>query len=187
MQRGTGPPGWRANGRAGRRDAARADPTGFALEAFDDQGRLTGFDTTGELYLSSGERLPVSGPLELGQAIASNQQAKACAAQRYLEHLFERRVGVENDLRWLECLPRVFDGFDLDLNHLARQVAASDAMQRMTRIASSAVGVGQSSDPLEHALQETSGLLDAFQLTDRAKLEQYMESLRLVQQDEPLP
>lgn len=158
------------------------DPIGFALEAFDDQGRLTGFDTSGELLLpDSGEVLPLTGPQDLGRAVAQSHQAHLCAAQRYVEHLLQRQTQDPLERLMFECLVRPFPRGELDLNYLAREVAASDAMRLTRRSVALAVGVGTALDPLEHAIEETAGLLSAFSDTERAALEIYQSALRDVQ------
>jgi hypothetical protein len=69
------------------------DPPGFALEAFDDQARLTGFDTSGSLKLpSSGETRMLAGPQALGETLATSSEVKACAVKRALEYLLQTQL-----------------------------------------------------------------------------------------------
>jgi hypothetical protein len=159
------------------------DPAGFALEAFDDQGRLTGFDTTGALRLPSRlESVELAGPVALGQTIAQSDDGRRCAALRYVEHLFQDRidsVGVERDSvdQLLQCLLVPFPSHDLDLNHLVRQVAMSSVIGRITRPAVTVVAASAASDPIEHAWEETEALRQAFAPAERPLLEQYQLAL----------
>jgi hypothetical protein len=71
------------------------DPLGLALEAFDDQARLTGADTTGGFVdPPSGNTFafPVSGPRELGNHITTSATGRNCAVRRYLELALDRRL-----------------------------------------------------------------------------------------------
>ncbi len=164
------------------------DPAGFALEAFDENGALTGFDTSGELRLpGSSEPFPLAGPPELGQAIAASTSGKECMGRHYLEHLLERRLDMANDELSLDCLAQP-EGVDLDLNALARVISVSDAMTRMAGPPLTALGVSSAFDPLDHAIEETETLLNGFvDGTDRDKLAQYASSLRNFQAQLPQP
>lgn len=164
------------------------DPAGFALEAFDETGALTGFDTHGELRLQdSPDPQPLAGPPQLGQAIAASTSGKACMGRRYLEHLLERRLEMADDELLLGCLAPP-EGADLDLNALARVVAVSDAMTRMAGPALTALGVSSAVDPLDHAIEETESLLNGFlDGADRSKLAEYAASLRTFQAQLPQP
>lgn len=159
------------------------DPAGFALEAFDDQGRLTGFDTTGALHLPSQLQLvELAGPVALGQTIALSDDGRRCAARRYLEHLFQDRIdpiGLERDAieQLLQCLVVPFPYHDLDLNHLVRQVAMSSVMGRITRPAVKVVAASGASDPIAHAWEETEALRQALGPAERPLLEQYQQAL----------
>lgn len=158
------------------------DPTGFALEAFDEQGRLTGYDTTGALrFPNRTESIPVSGPVALGQTIAASLDAQVCAARRYLEHLLEYRVEHENLNVLLACLLEPYRGRDLDLNHLVVQVAISSVASRMTRSPMTPAVAGSSSNPVEHAVEETAELFAAFPGDDADVLSQYQQALQALQ------
>jgi hypothetical protein len=158
------------------------DPAGFALEAFDENGALTGFDTHGELRLQgNSEPVPLAGPPELGRAIAASSLGKACIGRHYLEHLLERRLDEADDGLTLDCLAQP-DGPDLDLNALTRVVAVSDAMTRMAGPTLTALGVSSAVDPLDHAIEETESLASGFiDGADRSKLDEYASSLRTFQ------
>ena len=164
------------------------DPPGFALEAFDEQGRLTGFDTSGALRLpSSGEIIELAGPRELGQAIAASQDGKACAALRAVEYLVQTQLRDPNDGVLLNCLVQSIGVGDLSLNQLARQIAFSDAMLRTPGAPSSAVGVGNDADPVEHAIEETKGLIAGFSPDEGLPLQRYVLALQQLQSLPPMP
>jgi hypothetical protein len=67
------------------------DPIGFALDAFDDRGQPTGFDSSGYVGVN-GTALPVQNPAELGRTLASSEPARNTAARRYLELALDRRL-----------------------------------------------------------------------------------------------
>lgn len=66
------------------------DPIGLALDAFDDLGQPTSFDSSGYVPLNGG--LMVNNPAELGHALAAAEQARNTAARRYLELALDRRL-----------------------------------------------------------------------------------------------
>ncbi|HYJ07767.1 MAG TPA: DUF1592 domain-containing protein [Polyangiaceae bacterium] len=157
------------------------DPMGFALEAFDDQGRLTGYDTTGT-FTEDSETLELAGPLALGQALALSGGARACIARRYLEYAIQNQLAIGNE-QWLECLTTAFGGSDLDLNHLAKTVAVSDAIKRKLSEPIEAVGASSAGDPIQHAIEETQGLMEGFQTPgDRSLLTLYVDALTYLSQ-----
>jgi hypothetical protein len=153
------------------------DPAGFALEAFDDRGRLTGFDSSGSLRLpGTGEIRSLAGPRELGLALASGSDTKSCAAQRAVEYLLQTtHVGEIQPLT--SCITSSLGSGDLSLNDLARQIAISAAMLRTLREPSTAIGVGKSSDPVEHAIEETQGLVATLPPEDSVVLQNYQYAL----------
>jgi hypothetical protein len=160
----------------------RFDPIGFALEAFDDQGRLTGYDTTGTFMPETAETVELAGPLDLGQVLAFSGTARACVARHYLEHAVQHPLAPGNE-QWLDCLTSAFGGFDLDLNHLAKTVAVSDAIGRKLSDPIEAVGVSSAADPYQHAIEETQGLIEGFPtLEDRNLLAQHATALSYLQQ-----
>lgn len=67
------------------------DPIGFALDAFDDRGQPTGFDSSGYVGVY-GTALTVQNPAELGQTLANSEPARNTAARRYLELALDRRL-----------------------------------------------------------------------------------------------
>jgi hypothetical protein len=163
------------------------DPTGFALEAFDEQGRLTGFDTSGSVHLPEEGPVEVAGPRELGQSLAGSHSAKVCAARRAVEYLLQTQLRDPNTQALLECLVQNIGFGDLSLNQLARQIAFSDAMLRTPAAPSSAVGVGKSTDPLAHAIEETQGLIAGLSQEDSSQLQQYVFALEQLRGLPPAP
>lgn len=154
------------------------DPLGFALEAFDHLGRLTGFDSSGELSSGTEATQPVKNPVELGQAIASSRAGRLGAVLAHLAHLFDRATS-SNDEPWAECVLGAFADGPIELHELARRVALSEAARTMGRPAASVVAASDAGDPIEHALDETATLLNAFSdVHDRAQLEEYLSALR---------
>jgi hypothetical protein len=151
---------------------------GYALDAFDSQGRLTGFDTTGsEVHNQNGSVL-VDDPAGLGRAIATSGTGGVCVAQRYLEYALDRPVN-DLDEPLLRCLTTaLLQGPEVDLNYLARLVVTSGAVRRMTRPPVAVVAASSEPDPVEHALDETNQLLAAFPPAEQQLLQLYADSLR---------
>jgi hypothetical protein len=153
---------------------------GFALDAFDSEGRLTGFDTSGsELYTPEGSVM-VDDPAGLGRAIATGTAGKSCAIQRYLAYAVDRPVS-EGDGPLVQCLINALAGpEDLDLNQLARLVVTSGAMHRTTRAPLNIAGASSAAgDPVDHAIDETSQLAAAFpEPAEKQLLQAYADSLR---------
>jgi hypothetical protein len=151
---------------------------GFALDAFDSEGRLTGFDTTGALLYSQDGQTLVDGPASLGRAIATSGNGRACISQRYLEYALDRPVN-EQDGPLLRCLMTALSqNRDVDLNYLARLVVTSGAVRRMTRPALNIAGASSpAADPVEHAIEETRQLAAAFPPTEQQLLQLYVDSL----------
>ncbi|HVY32179.1 MAG TPA: DUF1592 domain-containing protein [Polyangiaceae bacterium] len=158
------------------------DPAGFALEAFDDQARLTGFDTSGALRLpSSGNMVPVAGPPDLGKTLATENDGKVCAALHAIQYLLQTKQ-LGGDLQTLAtCVTSNQAGHDLSLNEMARQIASSAAMLQTLRPPSSAVGVGKSADPIQHAIEETLGLVATLPPEDARILQPYQSALSELQ------
>jgi hypothetical protein len=166
-------------------------PAGFALEAFDAVGALTGYPTDGELRLRERtEPVALAGPPELGQAIAGSSTGKACLARRYVEHLLERPLDTQEDAAWFDCLSQRYPlDADLGLNQLARLVATSDATLRTARpVLHGVFGVSQAVDPIAHAIEETLSLREGYSdEADRIRLDSYRSSLRAYQEQLPQP
>lgn len=163
------------------------DRVGFALEAFDGQGRLTGFDTSGELSMpSSGDIVPLADPVELGGVIAASYDGKRCIAQRHVEQVLEHPYDDEPSQVLFDCLVLRW-GRDLDLNQLTRDVAISDAMLLTSRPAISVSTASSALDPIDHALEETVALASAFDGAERRALLLYQESLRQIQAERKGP
>lgn len=154
------------------------DPLGFALEAFDEKAHLTGFDTTGTLLIPrTGESRPLAGPSDLGRALATSMDTKSCATLRAVQYLLQTtQIGNEAQ-PLLDCVARNTGNDDLNLNELARQVASSSAMLRTLRSPSNAVGVGKSAEPVQHAMEETMGLVTTLPPEESASLRQYYDAL----------
>jgi hypothetical protein len=169
------------------------DPAGFALEAFDEQGRLTGFDTSGSVRPEPASNvLPVAGPSELGQAIFQTPAGLTCAMRHYLEYALDRELTpstfavkgarpnpgpqptnpaiapeppqLEPEARWVDCLVRMHvTSQGLDLTAAAEAIATSNLMRTRARLPRYVNAIDTSVDPLEHAFQETRQLKGAFQ------------------------
>lgn len=78
------------------------NPPGFALEGFDAVGQVrtrendVPVDTSGTLELDDID-VAFSGPIELVDALASSQEARACYASKWLEFAYGRSLGAGDD------------------------------------------------------------------------------------------
>jgi hypothetical protein len=185
------------------------DPVGLALDAFDDQGRPTGFDSSGSVSLTSNMvpiDVAVANPSMLGKAIADSLQGRTCAARRYLEYALDRGlsdtlvsdvktiqgnpdgsspplpiVREDPDFALLDCLVRQGYTNDFNLTDLAEALVTSVAFRSRSGSVRRVTPVDNSLDPFEHAAQETVQFHDAFpEALDVALLERYASSLRAV-------
>lgn len=180
------------------------DPTGFALEAFDEQGRLTGFDSTGAVLVTDSDyQEPVANPNELGRAIASSEQGVMCAARHYLEYVLDRELPNPNgtgatgnagpppvpllrenpEERWLECLQRSNSPEGFRLVDAAEQLVTSDAFSTVSALPKRVVAFDTNVAPLEHARQETSQFRGVFPYPgDQATIDRYLAALTQLQE-----
>jgi hypothetical protein len=166
------------------------DPVGFALEAFDDQGRLTGFDTSGSIKdLRDGQSVDVAGPGELGKWLAESPLVRSCTVQRYLDYALDRPAQVFRppDAGWVDCLSRALGSEGLNLTRLAQLLITSDAFSRKDgeALAQPAAAASSAVSPLQHAFEEASALQTAFpDATDAATLQGFMAALQQVERTE---
>jgi hypothetical protein len=179
------------------------DPIGFALEAFDDQGRLTNFDSSGSLPQVGGlAPTTVANPGELGAAIALSDQGRACAARRYLELALDRKIasssmsfGIGNpgsppnapalpisndpDQRWIDCVVRVSKPpASFNFTQVGEALVSSNLFLTRTDPSRRVVAFDTSLEPLEHAAQETRQFRGVFSNPeDEAVIQRYQEAL----------
>ncbi|HYP89248.1 MAG TPA: DUF1592 domain-containing protein, partial [Polyangiaceae bacterium] len=172
------------------------DPLGFALEAFDDQGSLTGFDTTGAFQsLVTSATTPLSGPLDLGTQIAQSQEGLSCAARRYLEYALDTSLPVTTEARialsgpsnpaddWTNCLSLVLNTNKGSLAAMSESIVSSVLMLTRADPARYVVAFDTSVDPLEHAYQETLQFRQVFPTSaEELVISAYAEALRQASQ-----
>jgi hypothetical protein len=186
------------------------DPVGFALEAFDEQGRLTGFDTAGFVPPFGGglAPLPVTGPGDLGSAIARSDLGRTCAARQYLGYALDRELtgassNVSNGapppapapapvplpqlpqdpaLLWTSCLLQLSGSGELNLNQAAEQIVTSTAFLMRATIPKRVVAFDTSLDPLGHAIEETAQFRGVFpDQVDEQTIQRYLDALKQLQ------
>jgi hypothetical protein len=73
----------------------------------------------------------------------------------------------------------------LSLNELARQIAMSTAMLATLRTPSTAIGISSAADPVQHAIEETLGLLSGWPAEDASALQAYHFSLTQLRAELP--
>jgi hypothetical protein len=179
------------------------DPVGFALEAFDDQGRITNFDSSGSLPALAGVAMSaVANPGELGSVIALSDKGRACAARRYLEFALDRKLvgtatalGIRNpeppngaapipiqsdpDQRWIDCLLQVSNPpSSFDFTQVGEALVASNLLLTRNGPSQRVVAFDTSVDPVEHAALETRQFRGVFSAPeDEAMIQRYEEAL----------
>jgi hypothetical protein len=181
---------------------ALVDPTGFALEAFDEQGRLTGFDSSGSVPAAlAAAPAAVANPNELGRVIATRNPGLTCVARHYLEYVLDRKlpnpdstssnsgpppipiIRENPEKKWVDCLLRDTGANDFDLNRAAEELVTSDAFSYLATLPRRVVAFDTSVAPLEHALQETSQFRGVFpDPVDQDTIERYIGALKLAQE-----
>jgi hypothetical protein len=191
------------------------DPPGLALEAFDDQARLSGADTSGgyvDAQNGSTNPIPVSGPRELGNLIATSAAGRRCALRHYLELALDRRLADDRnsdpgppakkdapppipiirddpDVSWLDCLTNTLvSQRELDLTAVAEAIVVSTGFASHISSPRRVIALDSSVEPLEHAARETAQLVEAFQeINDEQTLQRYATALRDAAQLTNLP
>lgn len=179
------------------------DPVGFALEAFDDQGRITNLDSSGLIPALNGVGISaVANPGELGSAIALSDKGRACAARRYLEFALDRKlVGTsiqlaiptpepaggaaplpsrtDPDQVWVDCLLRVSaTPGSFNFTGVAEALVASNLLLARNGPSQRVVAFDTSVDPVEHAALETRQFRGVFSDPDDAAVfQRYEEAL----------
>ncbi len=179
------------------------DPIGLALEAFDDQGRLSGLDSQGSITLD-GNPVLLGNPGQLGLALATSNEGARCAARHYLEHALDRLLTDDRsstpglpsgsgpppvpqqrqvpDVEWLDCLVRSSRPSNFDLGYAAEQLVSSRMFALREQPARRVTAFDTSLDPVEHALRETAQFRGVFSdPQDEATLERYAQALTQVQ------
>ncbi len=188
------------------------DPIGFALEAFDDQGRLTGFNTTSVLPSSvQGYPITVISPHELGSVIAGSSAGRACAAKHYLETAFDHEIVesitakvvlppgsqgaplrpapfIDPEHEWIGCLVQNAGTGDFNLTAAAELIVAGTWLGRRVGAPHHFAAFDTSLDPVEHAYQEAAQFGDAFpDGADNQTIRRYMDGLLGLKQLDRLP
>jgi hypothetical protein len=103
------------------------NPPGFALEGFDAVGQLrttendVPVDTSGSMTLDDGD-LSFSGPIQLVEALAMSQEARACYASKWLEFAYGRALGAGDQAAALELATTA-----LSVHELVARVSATQA------------------------------------------------------------
>jgi Protein of unknown function (DUF1592)/Protein of unknown function (DUF1588)/Protein of unknown function (DUF1595) len=188
------------------------DPVGFALDAYDEQGRATGFDTTTTLPAEVQSMLAmIASPRELGRQLAGSLPARACVAQRYLEAAIDRPISdapfttkvvlppggngapvpirnTDPDHEWIDCVVQTAGGADFNLMTAAEVIVASNWLQKRASVPKHFAAFDTSLDPVEHAYQETAQFRGAFpDASDDQTIQLYMDGLRDLQRRDALP
>jgi hypothetical protein len=107
------------------------DPTGFALEQFDEAGRRRGLDNglpidaSGRLEGPSGV-MTFNGSRELGKALATHCDVQLCVVQKFMEMAFGQPLRVDDEASKAE-IAAAFAASDFDLRELRIAITGSKA------------------------------------------------------------
>jgi hypothetical protein len=177
------------------------DPLGFALEAFDDQGRQTGFDSYASVRANSvGLTFEAADPAALGRGVAQSYAATSCAARHYLEYALDRDLTPaiapslsnatpgppplpvqrdEPEKVWVDCLLQGTPPEPFNLRGAMERLVQSSLFAQSSTGSFPVVAFDTSVNPLEHAAQESSLFVGAFfDQQDSEKMRTYANALR---------
>lgn len=174
------------------------DPLGFALEAFDAQGRRTGFESHGAVRATSvGLTFEAANPAALGRGIAESAAAATCATRHYLEYALDRDltpainygtpsggpppVALERpqpEVEWVNCLLQQAPAQPFNLETTMERLVQSALFTTHSTVVTRVVAFDTSVDPLDHAAQEASLFIGAFfDPQDNEKMRSYVNAL----------
>lgn len=176
------------------------DPFGFALEAFDEQGRRTGFASDGSIRATSvGVTFQANNPGELGQGLALHPVTVSCAARHYVEYALDRdlspsiALGIsaagdgpppipiirdEPEKRWIDCLAQQGQSGRFNLQQAMESLVQSTAFTARSTPARHVVAFDTSVNPLDHAAAEASIFVGVFgQGQDNDTMRNYANAL----------
>lgn len=112
---------------------SQINPPGFALEGFDAVGQVrttendVGVDTSGTISLDDTD-ISFSGPVELVDALAESQEARACYASKWLEFAYGRFLGAADQVTALELATT-----PLSVHELVARVGTTEAFVHRKR------------------------------------------------------
>ncbi|HEX2871552.1 MAG TPA: DUF1592 domain-containing protein [Polyangiaceae bacterium] len=174
------------------------DPLGFALEAFDDQGRETGFESHGAVRATSvGLTFEADDPAALGRGIAASAAAATCATRHYLEYALDRDLTptinygnpsggpppivlerAQPEVEWVNCLLQQAPAQPFNLEATMERLVQSAVFTTHSSGVVRVVAFDTSVDPLDHAAQEASLFIGAFfDQQDNEKMRSYVNAL----------
>jgi hypothetical protein len=177
------------------------DPIGFGFESFDELGRFrttdpsaVPIDNTGELFQTEGEgEGPFTGAVELAQKLSGGSLVARCFARNWWTYAMQREP-TEADACAIAQLGAAFEAANLDIRELLVVLAKSDSFR--FRSAHLIPDVTEPSAPsgsvtglparrrlvLDFVLQEVQAFRQKLPMEDIPLLEQYMSSLRELEQ-----
>ncbi len=176
------------------------DPVGFALEAFDAQGRLSGFPTYGSVTLDPlRPPTPLADPAALGTTIANSREAAECLTRRSLEFVLQRGLLTTNralrstpppgelqqpvvvqadpERQWQDCLLSALNSPEPSLTALMEAIVLSPLMDTRDDRPPRVDALDTSPNPIEHAYQETLQLQGAYAGDETSDLRRYLQGL----------
>ncbi len=182
------------------------DPVGFALDAYDEQGRATNFSTPTTLPADvQSIAAMVASPRDLGEQLAGSRPARSCMAQRYLEAALDRPISdmpfiakvvlppgnngaplpeytTDLDHQWIDCVVQNAGVSDFSLTTAAELIVGGDWLQKRFGAPKHFAAFDTSFDPVEHAYQEAAQFGGAFpDPADNQTIQRYADALRDVQ------
>jgi hypothetical protein len=176
------------------------DPLGFALEAFDDQSRQSGFETHASVRATSvGLTFEAAGPADLGRGVAHSYAAASCAARHYLEYALDRDLTPaimyassdvshgpppipiqreEPETVWVNCMLQGNPPQQFNMRTMMERLVESTIFAQKPIGSVPVVAFDTSVDPVDHAAQEASLFVGAFfDPQDNEKMRGYAAAL----------
>jgi hypothetical protein len=176
------------------------DPVGLALSAFDADGELSGWDSSGSITTTpTSPPVALANPQGLANAIVNSAATRECIGRRYLELVLDRKVPSSSSLyigaprpmsperQWLNCFNQSLGASNPSLIGFAESLVRSSLMRLRDDVPHRLLAFDTSSDPLEHAYQEAVQLDGAYpNESDAAIVAEYARALDAVRELPPL-
>jgi hypothetical protein len=169
------------------------DLTGFGLAGFDELGRAQDEAVDGTLLVDTRDGVPFDGPRGLAELLVNRPEVAHCTAERWFAYALDREfslVALEAPIGpgggdpyvsfvTSDCLAAELVSHRNDLTWLATAIVRSTPFfQLFSPTRGARIGATESERPLDYAIGETNGLLDAYQYPDtRAELSAYGDAL----------
>lgn len=176
------------------------DPTGFAFERFNELGEYQQtenglpIDTTGSVLIGDAP-VPLDGPVDLANAIASSDTWAECISRTLLSYVLERPLEASDDCTVKQLAQPFKDSHQQPLTELLANIVQTHAFKyrdqaTVNDVPAPPLGNGDPTQSdvarklflLDFVIAETSWLSSEMPLEARPLFDQYLDSLRQLQQ-----